>query len=420
MHLPRLCLVLLAAQFAARADMAVPPNVLDPATPAEAWNVIRLATGNIGVLLQEKRLEEITPQVSLCSPALRTLARSASSLEQKTKLDELTVRAFQAINAVAVGAMARDAAHTTVSVENLRTILAEIGALYDPTLLASEIHFCPTHTDFVSLEKGKTCAKCGLALMLRRIPYSFIYMAPGPPSLVLTAAPDAPLEAGRPATVKLQLQQRDGTPTTPRDLTALHTQPVHVLLIEPELGDFHHAHPTPTATPGEYTFSFTPKNSAPYRMWADVLPVATGVQEYPAIDLPSRGNSGAKPARDHSLTATVGGLTLTLTLPGPLQTQPRARETRYLRLTVSDAAGPVNRLEPFMNAFAHMVGIYDDYRTLVHLHPEGGEILRTDVRGGPTLGFKLFPPQPGFLRLFCQVQVEGKTIVAPFGLLVPP
>ena len=53
------------------ADPVTPGNILEPKTPVEAWNVIRLATKNVERLLEENRLEEIPVQASYCSPSLR-------------------------------------------------------------------------------------------------------------------------------------------------------------------------------------------------------------------------------------------------------------------------------------------------------------------------------------------------------------
>ena len=81
---------------------------------------------------------------------------------------------------------------------------------------------------------------------------------------------------------------------------------------------------------------------------------------------------------------------------------------------------PLTRLEPVMAAFAHLVGFYDDGRTVVHLHPAGGEITNPGLRGGPTLDFKFYPPKSGFLRLYAQVQVDGQAVFASFNLNVAP
>ena len=87
----------------------------------------------------------------------------------------------------------------------------------------------------------------------------------------------------------------------------------------------------------------------------------------------------------------------------------------------ADAAGkPLRQLEPVMNAFSHLVGFYDDYRTVVHLHPTGGDVLNPDLRGGPALGFILYAPKAGFIRLYCQVSIGGRMLFAPFNVNVEP
>ena len=61
----------------------------------------------------------------------------------------------------------------------------------------------------------------------------------------------------------------------------MHTQPIHLLIGETGLGDYHHEHPMPTATPGEYVFLSTPAKTWCYRIRADVVPVDSGVQALP-------------------------------------------------------------------------------------------------------------------------------------------
>ena len=73
-----------------------------------------------------------------------------------------------------------------------------------------------------------------------------------------------------------------------------------------------------------------------------------------------------------------------------------------------------------MNAFAHLVGFYDDDRTVVHLHPVGPEVVDQTSRGGPSLEFRFYPPKDGFLRLYCQVSVGGKMVFVPFNVNVAP
>lgn len=402
-----------------RADIAVPPNILEPPNAPEAWNVIRLATANVERLLKEDRLAEIQVQVSICSPALRRLAMENSPPERSAKLKAESVRGLGLINSIAIASTSKDRDGARKAFDGLRDVIAKMAAQFDPKIVATEISLCPMHPECVAPNAITPCEKCGMAMVKRRIPYSFIYVPPGEPTMLLKAATSGPLEAGKKAEIKVQIQRRDGAPVLLKDLMVMHTQPIHLLIVDPGLTDYHHEHPTPTAVAGEYAFSFTPTKNSNYRIWADLVPADSGVKEYPAVELPGTGDPESIGDMSGRFDTHAGGLNFRLTFEnGAL---PRAKQVRVMRIEIADAAGkPVRKLEPIMNAFAHLVGFYKDNRTVVHLHPEGGDILRDDVRGGPVLAFKFYPPRAGFLRLFCQVVVDGKTTFAPFNVNVAP
>jgi Heavy metal binding domain len=416
------CALLLALPAGrARADQPVPGNILDPQSPAEAWNVIRLATRNIDRLLAEQRLGEVPVQASYCSPALRALARLTAGEPTGPQIGSHSARALDGVNALARAAKSRQFADTTNALAGLRIELDALARHFDPAVVTAEIYFCAMHPDGAFEDGAPPCPKCGMKLFERRLPYSFIYTRPGAPTMRLTATTSGPLTAGRVATVKLRLAHADDSPVRPGDLLETHTERIHLLIEEPGLGDYHHEHPKPTEIAGEYSFSFTPRKTAPYRMWADLMPVTTGVQELPFTDLPSTGRSAPAPVVENRFLAAAGGYRFTLTLDGGNRLPLAAQQARRMGIAVADGAGrPVTQLEPVMNAFAHLVGFYGDHETVVHLHPTGGDILNPDLRGGPALGFIFFPPKPGFVRLYCQVRVDGKMIFAPFSLNVEP
>ncbi len=431
--------VLLLLLFSTRlpADPPLPAGLLDPQSAVQAWNAIRLSTGNVDRLRREKRLDEVAVQISFCSPALRVLERFTPSVskEDHAQVREIAARALASVVTVASNAIAKNLAGTEEAFGVLRQQLQDAGRHFDPKVVAADVFFCPMHPDFYSEKSGDTCAKCAMTLVPRRIPYSFIYMKPGEPTIRMTAETDGPMVSGRKTEVKVRLTRPgNGSPQTPplpswmcgggvgpigpKELMVMHTQPVHLLIEEPGLADYHHEHPVPTSTPGEYVFSFTPRKTSPYRVWADIVPVATGIQELPFADLPSGGKADAIDDKTDSFTSTVDGFTFVLTLPNGA-TSPVANQKCRLGIVVSDSEGkPVRRLEPVMNAFAHLVGFYDDFQTVIHIHPTDGDILQQDVRGGPALAFQFFPPKPGFVRLYCQVKVDGRMLFAPFSVNV--
>ena len=338
-----------------------------------------------------------------------------------THLEAQAARAFTSVNAIATGAQQGNPVGAKNALVSLRTILEGMAGHFDPNIVAADIFLCPMHSDFLSENPKASCAKCGMNLLARRIPSSFIYTKPGEPSIQMTAIASAPIAAGKKIEVKVRMKKSDKSPVLHDDLLVMHTQPIHLLIEEPGLGDYHHEHPVPTKTPGEYVFSFTPRKTTPYRIWADIVPAATGVQELPFADLPSGGKSAALEDTANRFTASAGGYVFTLAFNDGNHLPTKARQARHLGITATDSDGkPVTVLEPVMNAFAHLVGFYDDYRTVVHLHPAGGDVLHPDLRGGPRLGFILYAPQAGFIRLYCQVKIGGTMLFAPFNLNVEP
>ena len=403
------------------ADPVIPGNILNPKSAAEAWNVIRLATKNIEQLLEENRLPEIPVQISYCGPALRALPLLTADPGGSKPVQTQIMRAFVSVNAIIVAAKENNPVGAKSALASLRTILEEAAKTFDPKVVGAEIFVCPMHSDILSDNAATPCAKCGMSLLTRRIPYSFIYTKPGAPSVHLAATPSGPMVAGKKVEVVIRMTKADQSPVVHADLIEMHTQPIHLLIEEPGLGDYHHEHPLPTQTPGEYVFSFTPAKTAPYRIWADLVPVATGVQELPFVDLPSAGKAAPIEDTANRFTAAAGGYQFTLAFPSGNELPTKAGQARTLRVKVTDSAGQsVTTLQPVMNAFSHLVGFYDDYQTVVHLHPGGGEVLDPELRGGPALDFILFPPRAGFIRLYCQVSIAGQMLFAPFNLNVEP
>ena len=73
-----------------------------------------------------------------------------------------------------------------------------------------------------------------------------------------------------------------------------------------------------------------------------------------------------------------------------------------------------------MATFAHLAGFNQDYQTVLHIHPSGAPVLDPAARGGPELKFQIYALRPGFVRLFAQVQIGGRSRFAPFGIQIVP
>jgi hypothetical protein len=231
----------------------------------------------------------------------------------------------------------------------------------------------------------------------------------------LALEPVTPLQVGKTSQVVVKLNTvADGKPISFDGLKEAHTKKLHLLIIDPSLTDYHHIHPVAGKNAGEFVFDFTPKKNDSYRVWADVIPVATGKQEYVTADMGSAAKDKAAINKATSMTSTVDGYTFTLAL----DSEPKAESAVMSNITVTKDGKPFTQLEPVMGAFAHVVGFTEDYNSVLHIHPMGKEPTSDTERGGPKLEFHIEPEKSGFVKLFAQVRIDGKDVFVPFGLIV--
>lgn len=241
--------------------------------------------------------------------------------------------------------------------------------------------------------------------------------ATGPATIDASIAPASGLKVGEPATFTLSLVARDGKPITLADLQVAHTEKIHLLIVDPSLTDYHHEHPKPGSAPGTYTFAITPNKAGEYKVFADLLPVATNRQEYAMTRFVVAGTS-APVEKVTNRKTTVAGYTFELKFE---EEPPAAGHPHKAWLTVTGPDGkPFAKLEPVMGAFAHLVGFGEDRAEIAHVHPLGQEPGTAAERGGPTLEFQTNFAAGGYQKLFAQVQIDGKTVFAPFGIEVAP
>ena len=221
------------------------------------------------------------------------------------------------------------------------------------------------------------------------------------------------LNAGKSNTLVLKLIDGKGNPVSLEQLKEVHTKKIHLLVADETLTDYQHLHPDPGTQPGTYLASFVPKNSTSYKAWLDVTPVSGGQQFIPVTLKGEKACSSPCVEKALASEGTSDGLTASITFEKPLETG--AAEMGML--FIKDKNGkPVTNLEPVMGAFAHIVGFYEDFETVAHIHPMGPEPKSDGERGGPELQFHIEPAKKGFIKLYAQVRREGKDIYVPFGM----
>jgi hypothetical protein len=421
----RILLLGLTAMIIAGGRAAAHNPATDPPEPVsvpEAWNVISQCTANVQTLIQTNQLSEIGYQIANISPAIRLLQAHIREQERSESLAPQLEQLFSAGGNVILAARDKKAPleKTRLRLAEYQALVKEVAAYYPRQVVNADVYICPMHPLDRHLEADEKCSLCHMSLIRRRLVASSTYEKPGETSVLMTATADAPLQAGKPAHVRVRFSRRDGSPVLNQDLLVIHTQRIHLLINDHSLGDYHHEHPAPTSMPGEYEFTFTPRRDGPYRVVADIVPAATSIQEYAAAELPAQKPGGEIDDRQTRLRAEADGLRFELDFGGR-ETSLRATEPLLGHLTVKDADGkPFAGLEPVMGAFGHFVGFFDDRKAVIHVHPAGPEPQQPGERGGPVLPFYLYAPRDGYLRFYVQVRVGGIDHFAAFGLNVAP
>lgn len=211
--------------------------------------MLRLATANVERLLGEERLDELTGQIVLCSPALRVLAQHGVGLEKQTEMDQTTADAFMRINLVAKESMAGNLVGVQNVYTELKKGLEKLEGMFEESVVKGEVYACVEHPDSVTLTAGTKCDQCSRLRTARRIPYSAVYVKPGEPTMKWQVSAVTPLETAKVTKLRLKVSKMDGAAVSMVDLVPTHGSILHLMLIEDGGGDFQHLQPVFGAEP---------------------------------------------------------------------------------------------------------------------------------------------------------------------------
>ena len=372
------------------------PGAMKPATVAEAWGSINGLRAELAAQIAAKNLKPVHETAEQLTTALRLLPNASKDLpaDKLKRVQGAVANLAKALDATHDAADENNQAGTEKQLKAVDALLKLLAAQY-PVEVASAKPMAMEH-------EGQS---------------THMHGASAEPTVQVAFMPAKAPEAGMSVPVIVRLTTKGGKPVTSADLELAHTMLVHLLIVDASLTSYSHEHPVETA-PGEWSFTFNPKIGGTYTVFADLLPKATGAQEYAKTTFTV---SGAPRPLDMAanLTTTVDGYRFDLKIPAeePLA----AGEASLVSVHVTKPDGtPATNLEPIMAAFAHGVGFTADLKSVMHVHPMGKEPEMDNERGGPDLSFHLQPAMAGFFKFYVQVQIDGQSKFAPFGLNAAP
>ena len=239
--------------------------------------------------------------------------------------------------------------------------------------------------------------------------------------LVQVASTPAAPRAGLKTRLRLTVRE-PSTRALVRDLVDVHEKPYHLFVISQDLEHYDHVHPVQRAD-GSYVVDVTLPKPGYYTLYSDFLPLG-GRPQVVRTSMATAGFSGtlasqrARLVPDETLTRTVGGMRVTLTLPPDGLVAGRDDALQY-HIVDAHTAAPIADIEPYLAAFGHTLVLSDD--TLHYVHAHAVELLpddRTAALGGPDLTFKAMLPKPGRYRVWTQLKRRGLVSTVSFTVAV--
>lgn len=208
------------------------------------------------------------------------------------------------------------------------------------------------------------------------------------------------------APLRFQILGPDGQPVT--RYTTAHGKNLHLIVVQRDLTDFQHVHPQLDGA-GTWAVPLDLSEAGAYRVFADFTPAERDGNLTLGADLSVAGDYQPRPLPASSRTAEVDGYTVTL--DGTLEP---GREAE-LTLSVGKDGRPVTDLQPYLEAYGHLVALRDRDLAYLHVHPAGTPGDGT-TDPGPGITFYATVPSAGDYRLFLDFRHNDQVRTAEFTL----
>ncbi len=222
-------------------------------------------------------------------------------------------------------------------------------------------------------------------------------------TITSNVVPEGAITAGAPTTLAFSYKDTAGAAVS--DFEVTHERLLHVFIVREDLATYAHEHPD-TKPDGTWSMAYTFPTPGKYRVYSDFRSKAHGANvTVSEVVVPGEAPPPV-PLEADKAPKVVGDLLVRLgATPKPF----KAGAATTLTYVISDKAGDVTDLEPYLGAMGHLFVLGQDLVTMAHSHPEG-------MGKGPAVTFMAIFPKPGKYKLWAQFQRAGK-IVTTFDVI---
>jgi hypothetical protein len=257
---------------------------------------------------------------------------------------------------------------------------------------------------------------------------------------------DGKFEAGHRISATVRLRNiATGDILTMSDLRYTGGPNISFFVIDPSMTDYQKPKLERSDTPYVFNFSFIPKYSISYRLWAITTPNSSGKEE--ALSGWIGREEPSFTDRKLSYKTAMNGYIFTLSS----DVAPAVGGSCMININVTDQDNkPVQSQAQAMSPLAmefsvrepnFIIGFYDDFQNIIHASEYSetqennnavlnnipnqdmffaGHMARTAAASsaGPDYKFKIQPKQRGFIKLFAHLKINGKDMVVPFSFFI--
>jgi hypothetical protein len=190
---------------------------------------------------------------------------------------------------------------------------------------------------------------------------------------------------------------------------------LHLFVVSHDLAYFAHVHPVPRRD-GTFEQVLDLPSAGAYRLIADFVPSGAPPQlvQKSIVTAGFRGTLLPPAGLAVDLAdKVVDGVRVKTVVPEPI-----AGREQLITFELEDAVSgrPVDDLEPYLGATAHLLLVGADLQSAQHSHP----VAEISNAAGPRLVFQVVFPIPGVYRIWVQMQRRGRVLTAPFTVRVRP
>lgn len=221
-------------------------------------------------------------------------------------------------------------------------------------------------------------------------------------------------KAGETVTVGLHFQTDLGKPINFEDLAIVHTERLHMFVIDETLEDYHHVHPQEAEGAGNFTFSFEPRRAGTYTLYAE----SVAQRSRSVVIARSTIEIGDSPS-----AAFVESSLMDADLPEGVEFSFEALGgfavpgyPNDVVIRIQSPEGNPIQFEETMGSLCHLAAFDRDGRGFAHLHPlDEGVGVGTEET---SFSFVFNTNEPGDYKFWAQFMLNGKDLFVPFKLTV--